>query len=181
MMNMIIKKKQLVSVALVLTLSAAVFVNWYFARPGIKSTIDTSKTTANRQVENLGDAQYVSATTAASETMADFKVKREAAHDEAKETLNAVIKDAKSDSEAAEEASEALAELSKAIKSETDLENLITAKISNECLVIIDGDVCQVIVGKGVLTDNVSLQIKDLVINQAKIPAKNITIVELKK
>lgn len=176
-MNMIIKKKQLVSVALVLTLSAAVFVNWYFARPGVKSTIDTSKTTANRQAENLGDAQYVSATTAASETMADFKVKREAAHDEAKETLNAVIKDAKSDSEAAE----ALAELSKAIKSETDLENLITAKISNECLVIIDGDVCQVIVGKGVLTDNVSLQIKDLVINQAKIPAKNITIVELKK
>ena len=178
-MNMIIKKKQLVSVALVLTLSAAVFVNWYFARPGVKSTIDTGKTTANRQVENLGDAQYVSATTAASETMADFKVKREAAHDEAKETLNAVIKDA--NSEAAEEAAEALAELSKAIKSEANLENLITAKISNECLVIIDGDVCQVIVGKGVLTDNVSLQIKDLVINQAKIPAKNITIVELKK
>ena len=51
-MNMIIKKKQLVSVALVLTLSAVVFVNWYFARPGVKSTIDTGKTTANRQVEN---------------------------------------------------------------------------------------------------------------------------------
>ena len=177
-MNMIIKKKQLVSVALVLTLSAAVFVNWYFAQTNVNYT---ALYYANRQVENLGDAQYVSATTAASETMADFKVKREAAHDEAKETLNAVIKDAKSDSEAAEEAAEALAELSKAIKSEADLENLITAKISNECLVIIDGDVCQVIVGKGVLTDNVSLQIKDLVINQAKIPAKNITIVELKK
>ena len=113
--------------------------------------------------------------------MAGFKVKREAAHDEAKEALNAVIKDAQSDSEAAEEAAEALSELSKAIKSEADLENLITAKISSDCVVIIDGDVCQVIVGKGVLTDNVSLQIKDLVINRANIPAKNITIVELKK
>lgn len=178
---MIIKKKQLVSIALVLTLGAAVFVNWYFARPGVKSVIDTSKTTVNRQVENLGDAQYVSATTASSETMAGFKVKREAAHDEAKETLNSVIKDAKSDSEAAEEAGEALAELSKAIKNESDLENLITAKISSDCVVIIDGDVCQVIVGKGVLTDNISLQIKDLVIKQADIPSKNITIVELKK
>jgi len=178
---MIIKKKQLVSIALVLTLGAAVFVNWYFARPGVKSVIDTSKTTVNRQVENLGDAQYVSATTASSETMAGFKVKREAAHDEAKETLNSVIKDAKSDSEAAEEAGEALAELSKAIKNEVDLENLITAKISSDCVVIIDGDVCQVIVGKGVLTDNISLQIKDLVIKQADIPSKNITIVELKK
>lgn len=178
---MIIKKKQLVSIALVLTLGTAVFVNWYFARPGVKSVIDTSKTTVNRQVENLGDAQYVSATTASSETMAGFKVKREAAHDEAKETLNSVIKDAKSDSEAAEEAGEALAELSKAIKNEADLENLITAKISSDCVVIIDGDVCQVIVGKGVLTDNISLQIKDLVIKQADIPSKNITIVELKK
>lgn len=180
-MNMIIKKKQLVSIALVLTLGAAVFVNWYFERPGVKSVIDTSKTTVNRQVENLGDAQYVSATTASSETMADFKVKREAAHDEAKETLNSVIKDAKSDSEAAEEAGEALAELSKAIKNEADLENLINAKISSDCVVIIDGDVCQVIVGKGVLSDNVSLQIKDLVIKQTDIPSKNITIVELKK
>lgn len=180
-MNMIIKKKQLVSIALVLTLGAAVFVNWYFARPGVKSVIDTSKTTVNRQVENLGDAQYVSATTASSETMAGFKVKREAAHDEAKETLNSVIKDAKSDSEAAEEAGEALAELSKSIKNEADLENLITAKISSDCVVIIDGDVCQVIVGKGVLTDNISLQIKDLVIKQADIPSKNIMIVELKK
>ena len=64
-MNMIIKRKQLVSIALVLTLGAAVFVNWYFARPGVKSVIDTKKTTVSQQAENLGDAQYVSATTAA--------------------------------------------------------------------------------------------------------------------
>lgn len=182
-MNMIIKRKQLVSIALVLTLGAAVFVNWYFARPGVKSVIDTKKTTVSQQAENLGDAQYVSATTAAAseETMADFKVKRNAAHDEAKETLNSVIKDAKSESQAAQSAAESLAELSKAIKNEVDLENLISAKISSDCVVIIDGDVCQVIVGKGVLTDNVSLQIKDLVINQTNVPAKNITILELKK
>lgn len=181
-MNMILKRKQIVTVALVLTLGAAVFVNWYFARPGVKSVIDTSQTTVNREQENLGDAKYVSATTSSSsETMAGFKVKREAAHDEAKETLNAVVKDQKSDSEAAEEAAEALAELSKTIKSEADLENLITAKIASDCVVIIDGDVCQVIVEKGVLTENISLQIKDLVINQANIPAKNITIVEVKK
>lgn len=178
---MIIKRKQLVSIALVLALGTAVFVNWYFARPGVKSVIDTNKTTINRQEENLGDAQYVSATTSSDDTMADFKVKREAAHDEAKETLNAVVKDAKSDSEAAEEAAESLAELSEAIKREADLENLISAKISGECVVIIDGDVCQVIVGKGVPTENISLQIRDLVMNQANIPAKNITIVELKK
>lgn len=179
---MIIKRKQLVTVALVLTLSAAVFVNWYASRTGVKSVIDTKQTTVDRQNDTLGDAQYVSASTAQSfQTLADFKVKREAAHDEAKETLNSVIKDTKSDPDAIKNASETLEELSKAIKYEADLENLIKAKISDDCVVIIDGDMCQVIVGKDIATENISLQIKDLVIKQANIPAQNITIVELKE
>lgn len=180
-MSMVIKKKQIVTVTLVLALGTAVLVNWYYSRPQVKSTLDGVTTTQAQESSNLGDAQYVSATTlkASAETMADFKVKRDAAHDEAKETLNSVIKDTKSSSDAVSKATETLSELSDSIKKEADLENLITAKISNECLVIIDGDVCQVIVPKNTLTDNVTLQIKELVINQTKISSKNITIIEL--
>lgn len=179
---MIIRKKQIVTATLALALGAAVFVNWYYTRPETQPTINSENTTTVEDNENLGDAQYVSATTAkqSAETLADFKLKRDAAHDEAKETLNSVIKDQKSDPEAVEKASDALKTLTDDIKDEADLENLITAKTSDECVVIIDSDVCQVIVGKGVLTDNISLQIKELVMNQTKIPSKNITIIELK-
>ena len=178
---MIIKKKQIVTATLAMALGAAVFVNWYYTKPQSQLTANNEKTTQSQETENLGDAQYVSATTANKnkETLASFKLKREAAHDEAKETLNSVIKDQKSSSEAVENASDALKNLADDIKDEADLENLIAAKISGECIVIIDSDICQVIVGKGVLNDNISLQIKELVMNQTKIPSKNITIIEL--
>lgn len=179
---MIIRKKQIVTATLALALGGAVFVNWYYTKPQTEPILNNDNTTTVAEKENLGDAQYVSATTANSdiETITDFKLKRNAAHDEAKETLNNIIKDQKSDSAAIADASDTLKILADTIKKEADLENLITAKISGECLVILDGDVCQVIVGKEKLNDNVSLQIKELIMNKTKISSKNITIIELK-
>ncbi|MDD6276617.1 MAG: SpoIIIAH-like family protein [Clostridia bacterium] len=178
---MVIKKKQILTVTLALLLGSAVFINWYFSKEERQPVLNGGSSVSTTENSELGDAKYVSATTAknATESMADFKVKRDAAHDEAKETLNEVIKDSNSSSESVAKATEALKELSTSIKRETDLENLISAKISGECLVIIDSDVCEVIVGKGKLTDNISLQIRDLVMSQTKISSKNITIIEL--
>ncbi len=179
---MVIRKKQIVTATLALALGAAVFVNWYYTKPETQATLNSENTTKAEEIENLGDAQFVSATTAktSSESLSSFKLKRDAAHDEAKETLNSVIKDQKSSSDSVAQATDALKQLSNEIKDEADLENLISAKISSDCVVIIDSDVCQVIVGKGILTDNISLQIKELVMKQTEIPSKNITIIELK-
>lgn len=178
---MVVKKKQLVTATLALALGAAIFVNWYYSKPENKSVLDSMKTTQAQETENLGDAQYVSATTAKSEdeTLAGFRLKRNTAHDEAKETLNGVIKDSKSSSEAVRESTAALNSLSEDIKAEADLENLITAKINRDCVVIIDREVCEVIVPKGTLSESVTLQIKDLVVKQTQISSKNITIIEL--
>lgn len=178
---MIIKKKQILTAALALLLGSAVFINWYFSKEQNQPVLNGGSSVTTTENAELGDAKYVSATTAsnAAQSMADFKVKRDAAHDEAKETLNDVIKDSNSSSESVAKATEALKALSTAIKRETDLENLITAKISGECLVILDGEMCEVIVGKGKLNDNISLQIRDLVMSQTKISSKNITIIEL--
>ena len=178
---MVIRKKQIITATLALALGAAVFVNWYYTKPEVQTNLNTQSTTRSYEDENLGDAQYVSATTAKSsnETFSDFRLKRDSARDEAKETLNAIIKDSKSSSDSVTQATATLNAIAECIKDEADLENLISAKISGDCVVVIDDDICQVIVGKGVLTQNISLQIKDLVVKQAKIPSKNITIIEL--
>lgn len=179
---MVIKKKQIVSATLALALGAAVFVNWYYTKPEMKTNLNSQSTTSNLEEENLGDAQYVSATTAKTptETFSNFRLKRDSARDEAKETLNAIIKDSKSSSASVSEATATLNALAENIKYEADLENLISAKIAGDCVVALDDNVCQVIVGKGVLTQNISLQIKEIVVKQTKIPSKNITIIELK-
>ncbi len=186
---MIIKKRQIVTATLVLALGSAVFINWYYTRPESElANAGTSVEAIEESGGNLGDAQYVNATTTAQNTavssskdefFAAAKLRRTAAHDEAAEVLNDVIKDASSDAAAVKDATAALTSLSNAIKLEGDMESLIKAKIGSECVVLINNEKIEIIVGKGVLDESKITQIKEIALNQTEIPVENITIVEL--
>ena len=177
-MGIIVKKRQLILATLIVALGAAVFVNWYYTRPN--ANLKTGTQSATTTVVNLGDAQLVNAPTSNDEYFADAKLKRTAAHDEALETLNDIIKDASSSTQAVSSAQAKLEKISSDIKVETDLENAITAKLGSDCLVTINEDKAQVIVNKNTLNDTVSTQIIDIVTNQTDIRAENITLIETK-
>ena len=66
------------------------------------------------------------------------------------------------------------------LKSETDCENLITAKTAKECLVVINEGVCQVIMEKNTLNDLLILQITEIIEKNTEISSENLTIIELK-
>lgn len=177
-MSVKIRKKQVALAAMVMALGAAIFINWYYTEPQQVETGEENPTSVTHQDENLGDAQLVGATANENE-FAQFEIERKAAHDEAAETLNDIIKDSSSSSQAVEKASEDLALLSEAIKRESDLETLIKAKTGGDCVVIIDGDDVKVVTEKNVLTDAVTMQIKDLILNQGKFTPENIYIFEI--
>ena len=182
---MVVRKRQIIAAALVLALGSAVFINWYYNRPSVKSAnAKPSVEAVDNTGGNLGDAQLVNssgvsesavATGKSSDYFASAKLRRNSAHDEASETLNKVIKD----SSAVKEATEALKALSNAIKLEGDIEALIKAKTGGDCVVIINNNSAEVIVAKGALNDTVILQIKEIVLKQTGFSAENITIVEL--
>lgn len=192
---MIFKKRQVLMAALVVALGAAVFVNWYYTKQ--PQTVQTNSPVSSTQQDtenqeaatagNLGDAQFVSGTLPSSENKTDepeyfvqAKLDRTVAHDKAKETLQQTIDSSTADAESKKAASEALEKLSANIKKETDTENLIKAKISSGCVVVIDNGKAQVIVEKGKLNDTVVLQIKEIVIQQTGFTVENITIIEAK-
>lgn len=193
---MIFKKRQVLMAALVVALGAAVFVNWYYTKqPQTVQTnspvSSTHQNTENQEAAtagNLGDAQFVSGTLPSSENkttdepeyFVQAKLDRTVAHDKAKETLQQTIDSSTADAESKKAASEALEKLSANIKKETDTENLIKAKISSGCVVVIDNGKAQVIVEKGKLNDTVVLQIKEIVIQQTGFTVENITIIEAK-
>lgn len=193
---MIFKKRQVLMAALVVALGAAVFVNWYYTKqPQTVQTnspvSSTQQNTENQEAAtagNLGDAQFVSGTLPSSENkttdepeyFVQAKLDRTVAHDKAKETLQQTIDSSTADAESKKAASEALETLSANIKKETDTENLIKAKISSGCVVVIDNGKAQVIVEKGKLNDTVVLQIKEIVIQQTGFTVENITIIEAK-
>lgn len=182
-MNMIIKRRQLVMATLIIALCAAVFVNWYYTKPKAETTgeVTTSQSIkgTDNKGKNLGDAQYVNSANTSEEYFSAAKLKRNNAHDSAKDTLNNVIKDSKSTPEAIKQASQALADLAKSIKLEADIENLITAKTSGECVVIINDGKAEIIVKKGSLNETTILKITEIVMKQTGFTSEKITIVEL--
>lgn len=189
---MIIKKRQLLLATLIIALGAAVFVNWYYTRPEVESAGTSSESTTVPEAEqgaNLGDARYVisngtsledtAAQAKANEYFAGAKLRRQTAHDEAAEALNDVIKDGDSSSESVKKASEALKELTDCMTIESDIENLISAKVGCENLVILNGGNAEIIVENGSLDDVTVVQIKEIAVKHSGYPVENITIIEM--
>lgn len=178
MKSKIIGRKQLLVGALVISLGAAVFVNWYYTNPkGIQQT--EPEVTSN---VNLGDAQYVNSN-AVEETTDYFgtaRLNRTKAHDNAKEQLESIISADGTDEDTKAQAQEKLIEISEQIKLEADIENLITAQINSSCLVTLDSENAEIILPKGTVKDDVLIKIKDIVLSKTSVSAQNITIVELK-
>ncbi|MCR4925704.1 MAG: SpoIIIAH-like family protein [Clostridiales bacterium] len=187
---MVLKKKNVIIAGLVVALGAAVFVNWYYTKPNVTATSAIGESSDKQTINNLGDAQYVSSTitgdsvqtqaAAENEFFAKTRLARQTSHDEACEKLNDVVNSADADEKSKNEAINALAQLAKTIKLEGDTENLITAKISSDNIVIINDSKATVVVNQGVLNDTVALQIKDIVIKQTGFTSDNISISEAK-
>ena len=57
---MVVRKRQIIAAALVLALGSAVFINWYYNRPSVKSAnAKPSVEAVDNTGGNLGDAQLV--------------------------------------------------------------------------------------------------------------------------
>ncbi len=174
---MILRKRQLVTSALVLALGAAVFVNWYYTKPRAEaSRADVSVTEA---AENLGDAQYVlSDVSGKQDPFAAARLKRERAHDTAIETLQEILRDSAATQAATAEASEALAKLTENRTTEADIETLISAKTGLDSLVILDDDSAEVLLEQTPTESTVMLRITEIVVQKTGLEAEAVTIIE---
>ena len=131
-MGFIVKKRQLILATLIAALGVAVFVNWYYNKPAVQDSSILSETTQSSKTlsessSEIGEAQLVNSASV-SQYFTNARVNRTKAHDDSIETLNEIIKDSSSSPEAVVSAEKALEEISRTIKLENDLENLITAK-----------------------------------------------------
>lgn len=190
---MVIKKRQLLLATLIVALGAAVFVNWYYTKPDVEAAGNTAATSGVsdgvQEGANLGDARYVissdvtledeAAQAQASEYFASAKLRRQTAHDEAAEALNDIIKDSSSNAKAVEQASAALKELADCMTLESDIENLISAKVGCENLVILNKGNAEIIVENGSLDDVTVVQIKEIAVKQTGYAVDKITIIEM--
>lgn len=183
-MSKISKKKQILTATLALAMATAIAVNQYYNNS--KPVADDTSTT--QQPTNLGDSIYVNGNTEnegkeevteavnTEEYFAKAQLKRTQAHDEALDEIQKLIEN-KADYK---EVEALLDEYTERVKLETDIENLITAKIKSNCLVIVNSDQAEVVVEGEAIDELYMLQITEIVSTQTKIPAENIIIIQAK-
>ncbi len=189
---MIMKKKQLLVATLVIALGGAVAVNWYYTKNPLEASSET--TSATEQVSGtLGETLSVGSsavneeeTQAAQSVMAnaDFftqeRLKRDEVYDEIIESIEDMAEKESLSQQEEEKITALLSNYSKNMKTQSDTESLITAKTGSDCIVVINGEACQVIMEKNSLNDTVILQITEIIEKNTNISAKKLTIIEAK-
>lgn len=188
-------KRQIILSALMLSLGAAVYLNWQFTDP---ITIETTTEVEDvPSTEELGVAEMVNNSYIETvsdeiletvvvenevsddvlETISQARVERQSTRDEALDLLDDILEDVDSDTEAKVLAIEEASKIAQNMIDEANVENLIKAKGVDEVVVYISDDSCSVIVD--VLGEN-SLIIQDIIVAQTNISPENITIIEAK-
>ncbi len=101
--------------------------------------------------------------------------------DSALEVLREIADNPDSLPDAKEEALSSIASIADEMSLEANIETLVRAKGIPECVAVISGNTCSVIVNTSGLLAEELTQITDIVCEQAEIPIANITVVEAKK
>ena len=188
------KKRHVLTAVLALMMATAIGINWFYSRKPV------SKTEAGDSVteKNLGDSIYVNGTTSpateemiseeennddevndvskSQEYFAEAELRRTKSHDEALDEIQKLIESGNNDGKI----EELLNKYTERIKLETDTENLIKAKIDTDCLVIINSDNAEVVVGSEAIDELYLLQISEIVSTQTSIPPEKIIIIQAK-
>lgn len=172
------KRKKVIFSGLLVALVTAMYVNWYYTKPNVKSNNIAVETTQETKQVNLGDAQYVNATVK-NDYFSESQLKRSQLQDEAKQNYTLIIESKTADEESKAVARSELEKLNRNIVLQGEIETLIKSKTGKEVFVTL-GDTAEIILAKGTLTAEIVLQIEDIVTRKAEIPSEKITIIEVK-
>lgn len=176
-------KKHVLLGFLVVALGLAVYLNYHFATQNPLTAVQGDTTVKTTAVKNLGDSKFVGAKPATPQAadkddyFSSARKNRTAARDEAVEIIEDILAQPTVTEELSKQASAKLTALTDAIKQESDVETLLSAKGFSECLVFIDGNNAHVAIKSAKLTEEQTIQILDLVTAHTNIAAENVNIV----
>ena len=137
--------------------------------------------------ENGADADVESGENinASPETAEDFFamaiINRTQVRDSALEVLREIAESPDTLPDAKEDALASIADIADDMSAEANIETLVKAKGIGNCVAVISGDSCSVIVNQNGLLPDELTQITDIVFEQTGIPVTNITVVEARK
>ncbi|MDO4380687.1 MAG: SpoIIIAH-like family protein [Clostridia bacterium] len=188
-MSMFVKKKQILAATLVIALAAAVTVNWYYSKPKTESAKGTTVAEEETKKQNLGDSLLVGASNVSqnaeeaasnAEYFASARLEQKNIKEEIEEEIEKVLKSENLKDDEKTKINSLLEEYKKTLKAQSDCEELIKAKLSGDCVVILNKEKAQVIIENGKSNEKTILQITEIIENNTDVSAENLTIIEAK-
>ena len=176
-----IQKKHILGAALILSLGAAVFINWQFS--GASAVKSTAK--------ELGAAAYVSRDAKATEDetakkkdsseekIAKMRTERSQAQDKALDSAKNILSLSDSSDDAKKEAVRQAGVIERRIITQSNIENILTAKGFSDVLCYLSDSGCTVTVKKADMKKDSPLIIRDAVMSQLDIGFNDIVIVDM--
>lgn len=108
-------------------------------------------------------------------------INRTQVRDSALEVLNEIATNPDTLPDAKEDALSSIANIADDMTAESNIETLVKAKGIADCVAVISGDSCSIVVNASGLVPDELTQITDIVYEQTGIPVANITVVEAKE
>ena len=187
----LIGTKAFITVGCIMLVCVAVLVSTL-----VSNTADTPKDEGNRVLGNTllvdssaaedkdanTDAESGENVNASPETAEDFFamaiINRTQVRDSALEVLREIAESPDTLPDAKEDALASIADIADDMSAEANIETLVKAKGIGNCVAVISGESCSVIVNQSGLLPDELTQITDIVYEQTGIPVTNITVIE---
>ncbi len=174
--------KAFITVGCVMLICAAVLVSVIVNRNSdLAGETDESRRVLGNAllVDTLGDMSAAEAEASAAENdfFAMAMINRTQVRDNALEILKTIAEDPSALPDAKEEALSSIRSIADEMTAEANIETLIEAKGIPECVAVISGNFCSVVVNAPELTAPQLTQITGIVQNEIDIPVANITVV----
>ena len=195
-------KRQLILASLVLALGAAVYLNWQFAGtmpktdggdvPTESSTLGAAQLVNSNYVETVSDGMEqmeetvgpaaeaqtgTPETVTAAAVLADARMTRQTARDEAVELLEDILEDVQADAAVKEAAIREASVIAQNILKETNIESLVQSKGFSECVAYIHDDACTIVVNGDVEDAQNALILRDIAVTETGFAVDQIRII----
>ena len=171
-----LRKRHIAAAALVLMLSAAVYINYLYSTGGLNPLLEAGKNYGDSILvgkKNDKNKEDESAGTAASYFSE--------ARDEAVQTIQNLYNSGENDETQTASLIQKAEEITANMELETKIESIIKAKGFDDCIVYISGDYADVMVQTEGLLETEAALIKEAIIQETTVPVENISIVEVKE
>lgn len=200
-MKNINKQRKASLMVLSFAMVVAVYLNWQYAKGARNSYVLTDEqiqqtnaetvmdetdmlmSSDDYETKNYGDAQLVATTQSDTDKYFEqARLSRQKTRDEALDTLQKTLKNAKLTDREKKEATVKLSDIIQDMTSETDIENMLKAKGFSDCVAsIADGKISVAVRPvSGELTKSDVAKIRDVVLSKTTISSQNIVVVEVK-